>query len=416
MSHKHVSSPLPPPEITIRRLIALGLLTRFFTDMGVQIFFPFFAIIAAGLGITPVIMGRLVSVRSAMGLLAPLFGILMDRTSYRLVMRLGLLLAAAGLFIVGSSSGWAMALPGMALMGLGIFSFVPALQAYLSNRLPYERRARGLGVMEYAWALAGMIGLLLAGELIALTSWRVPFFVICGVLLVLSFVYQVLPSAREGGVIQPAAASLARPSFRSFFYLGKQSRSAWAVLVAGGLIMFSTWHTFLNYGTWLQQEYGLDAAALGRAAAILGVADLCASVLVTLISDHVGKRRSVINFTALAALSFAALPWLNRGLLPLSLGLIVARFAFEFTVVSNLALLSEQSPTQRGKILTLGAAFGLIGTTLAGITSPHFYAISGAAGLGWLSAVGMAGACLLNLVLVREPERDGGREEGEGDD
>lgn len=180
--------------------------------------------------------------------------------------------------------------------------------------------------------------------------------------------------------------------------------------------MFSTWHTFLNYGTWLQQEYGLDAAALGRAAAILGVADLCASVLVTLISDHVGKRRSVINFTALAALSFAALPWLNRGLLPLSLGLIVARFAFEFTVVSNLALLSEQSPTQRGKILTLGAAFGLIGTTLAGITSPHFYAISGAAGLGWLSAVGMAGACLLNLVLVREPERDGGREEGEGDD
>ncbi len=254
INHTTPSTPDSPAEISTRRLIILGVLTRFFTDTGVQLFFPFLPIIAKGMSITPEILGRLVSVRSAMGLFSPLFGILMDRTSYRLVMRMGLMLAAAGLFVVGSSTGWLMALLGMILMGLGSFSFVPALQAYLSNRLPYTRRARGLGIIEYAWALAGIIGLSAMGQLIVLTSWRIPFFVLGLALLFFSFVYRVLPPARgneTGYETGPAAALPALPSLAQFFDLGINRRSTWATLAGGGLIMFATWHTFLNYGTWL---------------------------------------------------------------------------------------------------------------------------------------------------------------------
>ncbi len=400
-------SPLPAtqkPELSVRRLIALGLLTRFFTDTGIQLFFPFYPIIAAGLGVSAPVMGRLVSARSLMGLLSPLFGLLMDRTSYRLVMRLGLMLAAAGFLVVGSSSGWPLALVGMILMGMGTFSFIPALQAYLSSRLPYNQRARGLGIMEYAWALAGILGLLVAGELIGLTSWRVPFFIIAGVLLVMSFVFRALPSAREGhDGLGAAAATPQLPTLADFVQLGENRRSAWAVLVGGGLIMFATWHVFLNYGTWLQNEYGLDAAALGQVAAVFGVADLCASVLVSLVSDRIGKRRSVIGATALAAISFLLLPVVNQGFVPLLIGFLFARFGFEFAIVSNLALLSEQVPEQRGKMLTFGAMFGLIGTALAGITSSAAYTAVGPWGLGVVSAVAMSGAFLLNTFFVREP-------------
>ena len=349
-------------------------------------------------------MGRLVSARSLMGLLSPLFGLLMDRTSYRLVMRLGLMLAAAGFLVVGSSSGWPLALVGMVLMGMGTFSFIPALQAYLSSRLPYNQRARGLGIMEYAWALAGILGLLVAGELIGLTSWRVPFFIIAGVLLVMSFIFRALPSAREGhDGLGAAAATPQLPTLADFVQLGENRRSAWAVLVGGGLIMFATWHVFLNYGTWLQNEYGLDAAALGQVAAVFGVADLCASVLVSLVSDRIGKRRSVIGATALAAISFLLLPVVNQGFVPLLIGFLFARFGFEFAIVSNLALLSEQVPEQRGKMLTFGAMFGLIGTALAGITSSAAYTAVGPWGLGVVSAVAMSGAFLLNTFFVREP-------------
>ncbi len=395
-----MSQPTPPKaELSVRRLIGLGLLTRFFVDTGVQLVFPFLPIIAAGLGISPPMMGRLVSARSLMGLFSPLFGLLMDRFGYRLVMRWGLIIAAAGLLVLGSSQGWPQALVGMLLMGLGTFSFAPALQAYLSNRLPYARRARGLGIVEYAWALAGIIGLLAAGQLITLTSWRTPFFLLAGALFFFSFVFQILPSAREQ---QGAAAAAPLPSLVTFLDLGANRRSGWAVLLAGGLIMFATWHTFLNYGTWLEQEYGLEAAALGQVAAAFGVADLIASVIVSLATDRLGKRRSVIGATGLGAVSFLLLPIFNQSFGLLMVGFLLARFCFEFTIVSNLALLSEQMPSQRGKLLTFGAAFGLIGTSLAGFTGPAAYATWGAWGVGSVSAVGMAGAFLLNFFIVRE--------------
>lgn len=408
MTHQTAAPPLlPPAELSTRRLIILGVLTRFFTDTGVQLFFPFLPVIAKGMGITPEVLGRLVSVRSAMGLFSPLFGILMDRYSYRMVMRLGLMLAAAGLVMVGSSNGWLMALIGMVLMGLGSFSFVPALQAYLSNRLPYARRARGLGIVEYAWAIAGILGLSVMGQIIAMTSWRVPFFMIGLALFIFSFVYRILPSAREHKGEQQsgiAAAAFPRSSWSQFFDLGSQRRSTWAALIGGGLIMFATWHTFLNYGTWLEREYGLDAAAIGIVAAVLGIADLIASVLASLLTDRLGKQPSVIGGTILGAVSFLLLPVLNQNLIGVVTGLVLARFFFEFSVVSNLALISEQAPAQRGKVLTFGAACALIGSTLAGLTGPPAYETVGPWGLGIVSALLMLTACLLYAALVREPQ------------
>ena len=47
--------------------------------------------------------------------------------------------------------------------GLGIACFVPNLHAYLSARLPYSLRARGLGMVEYSWALTGIIGAVALG-------------------------------------------------------------------------------------------------------------------------------------------------------------------------------------------------------------------------------------------------------------
>ena len=135
MIEKKISIPVVI-EWSVPRLLVLGVLTRVFTDTGVQLFFPFFPLIATGLGISAQAMGQLVSIRSLMGLFSPLFGVAMDRYGYRLVMRLGLFLAGLGLLVVGSSSGYFLAMIGVMLMWLGSFSFIPSLQAYLSNRFP----------------------------------------------------------------------------------------------------------------------------------------------------------------------------------------------------------------------------------------------------------------------------------------
>jgi len=392
---------------TVRRLIGIGLFTRLLTDTGVQLFFPFLPMIAAGMGITPVALGRLVSLRSLMGLLAPLFGSLADRRGYRLVLRAGLLIAALGYAILGFSGGLPSALVGMVVAGVGTFAVGPTLQAYLSARLPYAQRARGLGVLEYAWALSGIVGLFLMGQLIAVAGWRAPLFVLSGTLLLAFAYYRRLPPASEDGrqaASAPPTRERTRPLawLKGFFNLGPRRRSVWANLIAGGFIMFSGFHLFISFGSWLEARFGLGAAELGTVAFVLGLADLSASVSVSLIVDRLGKRRSVMLGAGAGAVGFLLLPAFDRGLYLAVLGLVLVRAAFEFTVVSNLPLLSEQAPAQRGKVMSLGAAVALLGPTLGGFTGPWAFEAFGVWGLSLIPAASLGLALLIVALWVSE--------------
>ena len=131
---------------------------------------------------------------------------------------------------------------------------------------------------------------------------------------------------------------------------------AWAVLLVAACNMLAAMNIFISYGTWLAREYGLGAVALGTVALILGVADLGGSVLMSLLGDKMGLRRGVMIGTFLAVVGYGLLPLLNQGLVLAVVGLIVSRFAFEFSVVGVIALVSEQSPAHRGKMMTLAAA------------------------------------------------------------
>ena len=396
-------------DISIRRLIGLGVITRLITDTAVQFFFPFLPIIAEGLNTSNVTVGRLVSLRSFMGMSSPLFGVLADRRGYRFVMRLGLLMAGLGYLGVGlSQTVWQAALSIM-LAGLGTFSFVPTLVAYLSSRLPYNRRGLGLGILEYAWAMAGIGGLFLMGLLIEATSWREPLLLLGGGLLIAAWVYGRLPARSHSEKVEQASrSSTMAPTriigWRQFLDLGENGRSAWFSIIANGLVMFAAMNFFINYGSWLQQEYGLGAAALGQVALILGVADLVGSVLVSIASDRLGQRRSVIGGAVLAGLCFLLLPSLNVALPPVLAGLLLARFGFEYAFVSNMALMSEQIPEQRGKMLTLGAAFSLMGTTVAGLIGPLLLEQTGLAGLTMLSGICMFLVVALIWRGVKEPK------------
>ena len=190
--------------LSFRRLIGTGIGAKLLVDIGQQIFNPFLPVIASGLGITVVTLGRLVGLRSLMGIFAPLFGVAADRTSYRLVIRLALLLNAAGFLLLGFSQGMWMTVVAMILAGLGTSVFVPNLQAYVSGHLPYSIRARGLGMLEYSWALTGIVGLSVVGILIQLTNWRVPFFLLALGMVIMSFVFGAMPAVQGAHASAPA--------------------------------------------------------------------------------------------------------------------------------------------------------------------------------------------------------------------
>ena len=392
-------------DLSFRRLMAVSISARLLVDTGVQIFSPYLPVIASGLGITVVTLGRLVSLRSAMGLFAPFFGAQADKHGYRLILRIGLVLNAIGLIIFASSTTPIMALAGMIFAGLGMASFVPTLQAYLSARLPYAQRARGIGILEYSWAFTGIVGLFLVGQLMAIIGWRAPFYLLGAGMLAMAMVFGVLPTARASTSerhLPPVSSLTPAQRIRVFFHFGLNARSTYGTIFVAALNMYAGMQLMITYGLWLGHQYGLGPSQLGIVALILGFFDLCASVSVSLFTDSFGKRRSVLLGTGGSFVGYLLLPFLNVGLVPAILGIGLARGFFEFAIVSNFPLLSEQAPEQRGKLMTLSAAVSLTAVTVASFIAPAVYTQYDVYGVAFLSALAAGLALYILLTHVRE--------------
>lgn len=393
-------------EPSTSRLIGIGMGTRFLIDVTKQMFSPFLAVFASGMNISIVALGGLVGMRNAVGVTAPVFGAMADRAGYRSVLQLELALSGIGMLMVGASPNiWVLVL-GMATMGIGSSAFVPTLQAYLSARLPYSRRARGLGIVEYAWALSNIVGLFAMGYLIQATSWRWPFLILGGGLLLSPLLFRRAPQAVPDGQELPVALARGWRSLglwaRDLLSLRANRASAWATIAAFGLLMAAGMNVSIVYGAWLQEQYSLQPEALGATALVVGFADLAGSVLVSLIADRLGKRRSVLGGMTLSLAAYALLPVLNVGLAPALSGIALVRFTFEFTVVSLIPLLSEQATRERGKVLALGNVLGLVGTMIASVTGPWAFQAFGVVGLAAISAGATLAAGAVVAARVRE--------------
>lgn len=415
--------------------MAVGVTAKLFIDTSVQLYNPFLMVFAAGLGVSAVTMGQLVSLRNIMGLVAPVVGHMADRIGYRLIMRVSLLLAGIGVLLLSTGAGLPVLILSMVVAGLGQGGFTPTLHSYLSSKLPYEKRSRYLGIVEYSWALAGIIGLALIGVLIELFSWREPLYVLGGGLIAAAVLLGTLPKAESPqfadseddtdadtvsdtgaapgprqssasaatGLVEPAEPPRSRAGrLLHFFYLGEHWKSAWSAVLVNVFNFFAITHIMIIHGGWLEMEYGLAPSKLGLVALLLGLFDWAGSIIVSVAGDRIGKRKSVLIGAGGMVVFFGLLPFLNISL-PLALvSLLLPRFFFEFATVSNFPLLSEQYPIQRGKIMSLSVAGGLLGTTIAATTGPAAYLHLGVWGLGPFSAAAAAVSCILIIVFVRE--------------
>ena len=391
------------PDITFRRLIGTGMAGKLLVDIGNQIFNPFLPVIAAGLGISVVTLGQLVGLRSAMGIFSPFSGAIADRHGYRLVIRVALLANAAGYLLLAFATAPWMVVAGMMLAGLGIGIFVPNLQAYVSGKLPYHLRARGLGMIEYSWALTGIVGLSLVGLLIAATNWRTPFILLAVGMVAMSFVFGALPGiARDRDAIAAPPAGSRWQQATAIFNLRTNRRSAYATILAGALSYFAAMQIMIAHGAWLAEQYGLGPAQLGFVAFIFGWFDLAASVSVSLFTDRIGKRRSVLIGIVGSLAGYALMPVLNTSVTLAVVAIAFARMCFEFNIVSHFPLLSEQVPAQRGQAMTLGSAAALVAGTVAGFSGPWLLVTLGVPALAWSSGLAVALAIAIVLLLVRE--------------
>jgi len=345
-------------------------------------------------------MGQLISLRSLIGLIAPIFGTLADKVGHKIIMRLGLFLSGIGLLFIATGYHISIIILGMIIVGIGGSIYIPNLQAYLGMRLPHNQRARMIGIVEYSWALSGIIGVFLAGLLIAASNWQMPLIVLGIGLLIAGFISATLP--RDISHISPSVSDSHLPKQNywshicAFFDLGNNAKSAWAAITANGLNFFAMVHIIIIYGGWLEMEYGLEAYQLGTVALIIGLFDWGASIIFSIIGDKFGRKQSVLFGVVGTVISYLLFPFLNLSLKLAVVSLVLIRFCFEFAILSNIILVLEQVPEQQGKILSLNMAGALIGITIAGFTGPWAYLSYGVWGLGPVSLI----AALLSLGVL----------------
>lgn len=414
-SHQLENSSAQAP-VQVGAMLAIAVLAKFFVDTATQLFNPYLLVYASGAGLTGLTMGRLVSVRNLSGLVAPIIGGLADRYGYRRIMQVNLLLIASGILLFAAAGNLFWLVLAMLLWGAGQGGFAPNAHSYLSALLPYHKRSRYLGILEYSWALAGIFGLSVIGVLIEKSGWKLPLYILAGGMLISAVCMFVLPSRHgreEEDAVQTAKAGEnsvqpVKPSrmerIRAFLHLGPNRRSAWAAIGVNFFNFFALFHLMISHGIFLETEYSLTPSRLGQVALMLGIADWAGSILVSTAGDRIGKRRSLMYGTMGMSLGFILLPILNISLIPALAGLIIPRFFFEFTTVSNFPLLSEQYPEGRGRVLALGVAGGLLGSTIAASTGPAMYLRFGLWGIGPVSAAANLCALALLIWLVKDGE------------
>lgn len=400
-------TPISKPQPAVGPIITTSVLVRIIIGAASQVFFPFLPLVAAGIGISEVRLGQIFGQQSFIALLAPFFGNLADRWGYKRIIMLGLGLGSLGSFLIYFSQSLPMFVAGLLLIGTGAAGSHPNIAAYVSHILPFERRSRGLGILEYGWALVSLVALPIFGVLIGWFSWRTPFLLL-GIFFLLSIAgFSLLPTVVQAADNAEAekegegAISLGE-RVNHFFDLGPNWRSALFTLFASIILNFGGLVVSFTFGIWLVREYGFEAQALGGVALLFGLADLSGSSMVSWIGDRLGKKRSVMVSSLVGVLFYLILPLWNVGLIPVIIGLWLARWMFEFAIVASIVQISEQTPDRRGKIMTFRMALSTVSTFLAASFAPTIYETFGVLGISLVGAASLFAGFAITALLTKE--------------
>jgi predicted MFS family arabinose efflux permease len=358
----------PSPEGSLRALapaIAATIACRTTLNTARRFIYPFAPDLSRALEVPLTAVTGLIAANWAANLLGLAIAPLADRFGFRPVMLAGMILPAAGMLAAGAAPVFTVIVLSQLLAGIGKSVFDPAVQAWVSARVPYRQRGLVIGLLETAWAASTLIGIPLLAWIIDRAGWR------------WAFVGLGLSALVGLALIAAATIGLERPPGRSPRAAGSGGafrdllRSRAAAGLAGGIFCFNLAmdNLFVVYGVWLEEAFGLSLLALGLGTAVIGAAELAGEFLTAGFADRIGLKRTVLGGVAACVLTYAALPW-AAVTVPLALGSLFVHFClFEMTVVTAVSLATELLPANRATMLSAyyaAAGLGRVAGALAG--------------------------------------------------
>jgi predicted MFS family arabinose efflux permease len=371
--------------------------TRLIFNTFHRMVYPFLPYFMRGLGVDLGQMSAALSLRAMAGVLSPFLAVIADLRGRKAGMLLGTLFFIVGVSLVAFHPVFWTFVTALFLATIGYLVFIPSMQAYLGDRVPYEKRGLPLALTEMSWSLSFIIGVPLVGFLISRFGWTSPFPLLAGLgLLALILLSRLLPAdpppARRGG------------NPWSSFGVVLASPLALVGLAMGVSFTIANEVVNLVFGTWMENSFGFKLTTLGLVAMAIGVAEFCGEVLVGGVVDRLGKVRSValgLLANCAAALALAILGGSMAGAVAC---LVLFYLTFEFTIVSSLPLMSEILPSARATLMAANIALLSLGRAAGAWLAPRFFELGASQNILFnaLAAVGFNLLALLALAFLRK--------------
>lgn len=335
-------------------------LTKLLTSAALRLAYPFLGDISRGLEVSKAECGRLLGVAELAGLGSIGIGRQLDRGRYRRWFTAGVLFSAAGALLLALvRTPWALGI-GFGLVSLGVGITASAGHSFLGDQVPFEARARSIGLYESSWAIALLLGGPLFAFAIRTWSWWTPFACV-GVLLVLgaSVVYRRLPATTVPGVHH--LTSIGAPDTRVVALTVASS----VCLTLASVMMFAT------FGPWLEARHSMRTGGLGFVAMVLGCTELLGASLISGFGDRIGARRAVVFGACLMTLASGLLMAIgSTGKLAATAGIVLFFGGFEFGFIALLSLVSEVGRSSRGTVVAIDHAMVVLARGVGAVVGP----------------------------------------------
>jgi predicted MFS family arabinose efflux permease len=376
--------------LRIRVQLAFFATARGVINTSYRLLYPFLPAIARGLGVSFESVALAITARSSLGIASPLFGQLAERRGRRNAMLFALLIFASGMFIIGLWPTYLALFIGLLLSGASKVIFDPAMQAYLGDQVVYQRRGLAIALTEFGWSGAYLLGVPVAGWLIAKSGWSTPFrwLGLGGLVITVGLVW-IVPGGRE---LSAGVSSL--QAFRQV----TASRVAMAGLAVGLIATLANELVSIVFGVWLENRFGLQILALGGASMIIGTAELGGEGLVAGLADRLGKKRCVAIGLGLNVAACGGMHTLPDSIPGALTALFLFYLTFEFTLVTSISLMTELVPGARATTMSSNIAAQYIGHALGALLGPVAFTAPWGMQTNILAAAILDGLALLVLL------------------
>ena len=344
--------------------------------------YPFAPVLSRGLDVELTAITSLIAANQATSLLGIFFGPLADRLGYRLMMLTALAVLSIGMFAGSFFPFYGVILVALFMAGIGKTIFDPAVQSYVSERVPFKQRGLVIGLIEYSWSASTLVGIPLIALLINRFGWRAPFPVLGSLSLMGMFILaNVIP--RDNKI---------NPSHRTSMNLWAAWRQMLKKRTALGALGFAFFisaandNLFVVYGAWLEKSFDLSIIAIGMSTSLIGAAELSGETLTAAFADRFGLKRSVLSALALCLIGYGVLPFLGLAL-PIALtGLFFIFLTFEFTIVTGMSLFTELLPEYRATMMSGFFAAAGMGRIAGALIGGHVWQTGGIFATGLISS------------------------------